>query len=112
MADQTENGSRIRMLTLQDEHSRECLITHAAWSIRAVDVIHLVERAMVRYGVPEHQRSDNGPEFIAYAIEDWLERRQVKTIYIKQGAPWENAYIESFHDKLRDECRNLESLSE
>ena len=63
---------------------------------------------MGRYGVPEHLRSDNGPEFIAYAIQDWLREKNVKTIYIKPGAPWENAYIESFHDKLRDECLNRE----
>jgi transposase InsO family protein len=60
------------------------------------------------YGVPEHLRSDNGPEFIAYAIQDWLREKAVKTIYITPGAPWENAYIESFHDKLRDECLNRE----
>ena len=68
--DQTENGSRFRILTLIDEYTRECLATHAAWSIRAVDVITVVEAAIERYGAPEHIRSDNGPEFIAYAIQD------------------------------------------
>jgi transposase InsO family protein len=63
---------------------------------------------MERYGVPAHLRSDNGPEFIAYAIQDWLAERKVKTFYIKPGSPWENAYVESFHDKLRDECLNRE----
>jgi transposase InsO family protein len=106
--DQTENGTRFRLLTLIDEHTRECLAVHVDWSIRAVDVITVVEAAMVRYGVPEHLRSDNGPEFIAYAIQDWLAQKAVKTIYITPGAPWENAYIESFHDKLRDECLNRE----
>lgn len=106
--DQTENGTRFRVLTLIDEHTRECLTVHVDWSIRAVDVITVVEAAMARYGVPEHLRSDNGPEFIAYAIQDWLKEKQVKTIYITPGAPWENAYIESFHDKLRDECLNRE----
>jgi putative transposase len=106
--DQTENGTRFRMLTLLDEYTRECLAVHVDWSIRAVDVITVVEAAMARYGVPEHLRSDNGPEFIAYAIQDWLREKQVKTIYITPGAPWENAYIESFHDKLRDECLNRE----
>jgi transposase InsO family protein len=71
-----------------------------------VDVITVVEAAMVRHGVPEHLRSDNGPEFIAYAIQDWLAQKAVKTIYITPGAPWENACIESFHDKLGDECLN------
>ena len=106
--DQTENGTRFRVLTLLDEYTRECLAVHVDWSIRAVDVITVVEAAMARYGVPAHLRSDNGPEFIAYAIQDWLKEKSVKTIYIRPGAPWENAYIESFHDKLRDECLNRE----
>jgi len=106
--EQTEHGTRFRVLTLIDEHTRECLAVHVDWSIRAVDVITVVEAAMARYGVPTHLRSDNGPEFIAYAIQDWLQARNVKTIYITPGSPWENAYIESFHDKLRDECMNRE----
>ena len=106
--DQTERGSKLRMLTLLDEYTRQCLAVHVAWSIRAVDVITVVEAAMVRYGVPEHLRSDNGPEFIAYAIQDWLEAKEVKAIYIKPGSPWENGHIESFHDKFRDECLNRE----
>ena len=106
--DQTENGTRFRVLTLLDEYTRESLAAHVDWSIRAVDVIRVVEAAMARYGVPAHLRSDNGPEFIAYAIQDWLGAKQVKTIYITPGSPWENAYIESFHDKLRGECMNRE----
>jgi putative transposase len=54
--------------------------------------------------VPEHLRSDNGPEFIAYCIQDWLKAQKIKTLYIEPGSPWENGHIESFHDKLRDEC--------
>jgi putative transposase len=106
--DQTENGTRLRVLTLIDEYSRRCLAMHVAWSIRAVDVITVVEAAMERYGRPGHIRSDNGPEFIANAIGDWLKAGQIGTIYITPGSPWENAYIESFHDKLRDECLNRE----
>jgi transposase InsO family protein len=106
--DQTERGARFRGLTLLDECTRECLAVHGGWSIRAVDVIAVVEAAMERFGVPEYLRSDNGPEFIAYAIQDWLRGKGVKTIYITPGSPWENAYIESFHDKLRDECLNRE----
>lgn len=106
--DQTENGTRFRILTLIDEYSRRCLAMHVAWSIRAVDVITVVEAAMQGYGKPERIRSDNGPEFIAYAIGDWLEAGQIGTIYITPGSPWEQAYIESFHDKLRDECLNRE----
>ena len=106
--DQTENGSRFRILTLLDEYTRQCLAMHAGWSIRAVDAIIVIEAAIERYGVPQHLRSDNGPEFIAYAIRDWLKERAIKTLYIKPGSPWENGHIESFHDKLRDECLNRE----
>ena len=63
---------------------------------------------MAEHGTPEHLRSDNGPEFIAYAMRDWLGEQEVGTIYIKPGAPWEQAWIESFHDKLRDELLNRE----
>jgi putative transposase len=106
--DQTENGSRFRILTLIDEYTRESLAIHAAWSIRAVDVIMVLEVAIARYGAPEHLRSDNGPEFIAYAIVEWLAQQKIKTIYITPGSRWENGHIESFHDKLRDECLNRE----
>ena len=106
--DQTENGSRFRILTLIDEYTRECLAIHPAWSIRAVDAITVLEAAIARYGAPEYLRSDNGPEFIAYAIEDWMSQNRIQTIYIKPGSPWENGHIESFHDKLREECLNRE----
>lgn len=106
--EQTENGTRFRVLTLIDEYSRRCLVMMAGWSIRAVDVIRAVRGAMERYGKPGHIRSDNGPEFIANAIRDWLKEQGVGTIYIRPGSPWEQAYIESFHDKLRDECLNRE----
>jgi transposase InsO family protein len=102
--DQTENGTRFRILTLIDEFTRECLAMHIAWSIRAVDVITVIEGAIERYGTAGHMRSDNGPEFIAYAIQGWLKGNQIRAIYIEPGAPWENGHIESFHDKLRDEC--------
>ncbi len=103
--DQTERGTRFRVLTLVDEHTRECLAVHVAWSIRSITV---VEAAMERHGAPGHIRSGNGPEFIAHAVQDWLEDRGVKTLYIRPGSPWENGHIESFHDKLRDECLNRE----
>jgi len=106
--DQTENGSRFRILTLIDEYTRQSLAVHAAWSIRALDVIGVLEVAIARYGAPEHLRSDNGPEFIAYAIQDWLAEAKIKTLYIRPGSPWENGHIESYHDKLRDECLNRE----
>lgn len=106
--DQTENGSRLRILTLIDEHTRQSLAMHVNWSIRAMDVLTVLEAAIARYGAPEYVRSDNGPEFIAYAIQDWLAAAQIKTLYIKPGSPWENGHIESFQDKLRDECLKRE----
>lgn len=106
--DQTEAGSKLRILTLLDEYTRQCLAIHVAWSIRAVNVITVVEAAMEHYGVPRHIRSDNGPEFIAYAIEDWMKANAIGSLYIKPGSPWENGHIESFHDKFRDECLNRE----
>jgi transposase InsO family protein len=74
--DQTENRARFRILTLIDEFTQECLAMHIAWSIRAADVITVIEGAIERYGTPHHIRSDNGPEFIAYAIQDWLKANQ------------------------------------
>ena len=108
VADQTEHGSCFRILTLLDEYTRQCLAIHPASSIRAVDVITVVEAAIARYGAPEHLRSDNGPEFIATCMQDWLKAQEIKTLYITPGSPWENGHIESFHDKLRDECLNRE----
>jgi transposase InsO family protein len=106
--DQTENGSRFRILTLIDEHTRESLAIHGAWSVRARDVIMVLEAAIAGYGAPEHLRNDNAPEFIASAIVAWLAEQKIKTIYITPGSPWENGHIEGFHDKLRDECLNRE----
>jgi putative transposase len=106
--DRTEHGGAFKMLTIIDEYSRQCLKIWPSWSIRACDVIKQLEEAIQQYGEPEHIRSDNGPEFIAYAVQDWLKNMNVKSIYIKPGSPWENAYIESFHDKLRDEFLNRE----
>lgn len=108
VADQTENGTRFRILTLIDEYTRQSLGMRVDWSIRAVDAITILEAAMAEYGAPGHLRSDNGPEFIADAIQDWLREKEVRTIYIAPGSPWENGYIESYHDKLRDECLNRE----
>jgi putative transposase len=78
VADQTENGSSFRILTLLDEHTRQCLAIHPAWSIRAIDVITVVEAPIAHYGLPEHLRSDNDPELIAYCIQDWLKAQEIK----------------------------------
>jgi transposase InsO family protein len=91
-----------------DEYTRECLATHCGRSIRGTDVIAVIDAAIERHGAPQHIRSDNGPEFIAYAVQDWLKDLDIEILYIKPGSPWEQAFIESFHDKLRDELLNRE----
>jgi transposase InsO family protein len=102
--DRTEKGGRLRILTVMDEFTRESLAILVDRSIRSAQVINLLEWLFLVWGVPEYIRSDNGPEFIALAIQEWLEQRQCKTIYITPGSPWENPYIESFIGKLRQEC--------
>jgi len=105
--DRTAGGGQLKCLTIIDEYTRECLILKMARSITAEDVKdQLIWLFMVR-GVPEHIRSDNGPEFIAKSLQSWLERSEVKTLYVKPGAPWENGYAESFHSRIRDEFLNL-----
>jgi putative transposase len=106
--DQTQGGSSLRILTLIDEYTEQCLAIGVGRSICALDAIGVLAQAIERYGPPEHIRSDNGPEFIARALRDWMAQHQNKTLYISPGSPWEQAYIESFHDKLRDECLNRE----
>jgi len=106
--DQTEAGSTLRILSLIDEYTKQCLAIEVGRSIRALDAIRVLGGAIERYGQPEHIRSDNGPEFIAEAIRQWMSTAQIKSLYIQPGSPWEQAYIESFHDKFRDECLNRE----
>ena len=106
--DQTDWGSSFRMLSVIDEHTRECHSLRPRKSYRAQDVIEVLEELIDEHGAPSHTRSDNGPEFIAYQIKDWMKRRGIKTYYIKPGSPWEQCYIESFHDKLRDKFLNRE----
>ena len=106
--DQTQAGSTLRILTLIDEYTKQCLAIEVGRSIRAVDAIRVLGGAIERYGQPGHIRSDNGPEFIAEAIRQWMSTAQIKSLYIQPGSPWEQAYIESFHDKFRDECLNRE----
>jgi putative transposase len=109
--DHTEQGRTLRILSLIDEYTKECLAIQVGYSIRAVDGITVLEATIQRYGTPKYLRSDNGPEFIAQAIQDWLKSQSVRSAYIQPGAPWEQACIESFHDKLRDECLNREIFS-
>ena len=98
----------VRLLTVIDEYTRECMAIQAARRIRSDDVMHTLTGLFTSNGVPEHIRSDNGPEFTAKAIRDWLPRVGVRTLFIQPRSPWENGCNESFNGKLRDELLNGE----
>lgn len=106
--DRLEDGRQVKILTLVDEFTRECLGLHVARSITAKDVIEQLARLVIERAAPEHIRSDNGPEFIAAEIRAWIKKVGSSTLFIEPGAPWENAYIESFNSKLRDELLSCE----
>jgi putative transposase len=86
----TEDGRAVKLLTVIDEYTRECMAIQAARRIRSDDVMHTLNSLFSSNGVPKHIRPDNGPEFTAKAIRDWLPRVGVKTLFIQSGSPWEN----------------------
>ena len=106
--DRTERGGRLRILAIIDEYTRECLSIRIALSIPASMVMEVLEWLFLVRGIPRYIRSDNGPEFVARAVCQWLEESGCHTLFINPGSPWENGYIESFIDKLRDECLNCD----
>jgi len=106
--DRTERGGKLRMLCVLDEFTRENHHIRVDRSISAKKVIASLEWLFLLHGPPEYIRSDNGPEFVAKALRAWLAERGAKTVYITPGSPWENPYIESFNDKFRDECLNMQ----
>jgi putative transposase len=101
--DRTADGRSFRMLTIVDEFTRECLAIDVRRKLTSEDVLEQLSDLFVRKGVPDHIRSDNGSEFTAKRVREWLERVGVKTLYIEPGSARENGYIESFNGKLRDE---------
>lgn len=106
--DRTHNGRKIRMLNVIDEFTRECIAIRVERKLKAVDVIDVLSDLFILRGIPTHIRSDNGPEFIAKALREWIAAVGTKTAYIMPGSPWENGYCESFNSKLRDELLNGE----
>ena len=96
----------LRILTLIDEYTKECLALKVARRLRSQDVLEQLGYLFIYRGLPGYIRSDNGPEFTAKAVRYWLERLGVQTLFIKPGSPWENGYNESFNGKLRDELLN------
>ena len=104
----TEEGRKLRILTLIDEYTRECLALPVERRMGTQEVIETLSEVMLWKGIPEHLRSDNRPEFIAQQLRQWLAKLGTATLYIEPGSPRENGYCESFNGKLRDECLNGE----
>ncbi|MGA7558977.1 MAG: IS3 family transposase [Terriglobales bacterium] len=104
----THDGRALRILVVIDEYTRECLALRVARRLGSLQVIDTLADVMLVRGIPEHIRSDNGPEFIAGELRKWLGKLGTKTLYIEPGSPWENGYCESFNGKLRDEFLNGE----
>ena len=107
----THDGRTVRLLTLIDEYTRECLAIRVARRLGSDEVIDVLADVMVTRGIPDPVRSDNGPEFIALRLRQWLADVGAQTLYIEPGSPWENGYCESFNSKLRDEFLNGEIFS-
>ena len=105
---QTHDGRKVRLMTLIDEFTRECLAIRVARRINSLGVIETMADVMLTRGVPEHIRSDNGPEMTSKIVRSWLASVGARTLYIEPGSPWENGYCESFNGKLRDELLNGE----
>ena len=108
LEDRTHDGRRYRMLNVIDEFTRECLAIRVDRKLKAVDVIDVLSDLFILRGVPQHIRSDNGPEFVAKAVQEWITAVGAQTAYIERGSPWENGYVESFNARLRDELLNGE----
>lgn len=108
VSERTHDGRALRILTIMDEYTRESLAIQVSRRITSQTVIEQLGQLFITKGIPEHIRSDNGPEFTAKAVRKWLENLGVKTLFIEPGSPWENGYIESFNGKLRNELLNGE----
>jgi transposase InsO family protein len=110
LEDSTADGRPLRILTIIDEFTRECLAIKVARSFTAADVIRVLAQVFAAAGNPEFIRSDNGPEFIAYGLCFWIYQQNIDTHHIDPGSPWQNGFVESFHARFRDECLNLETF--
>lgn len=108
MEDSCTSGRKLRLLNIVDEFTKEPLETYVDHSIRAAKVVEILELLFIVHGRPQYLRSDNGPEFIATAVQQWLEKQGTATAYIDPGKPWQNGVTESYNARLRDECLNME----
>lgn len=101
--DATASGRTLKILTVGDDFTRECLAIEVATSLPSTQVIAVLSRLFGEQGAPAYLKSDNGPEFIAQALQTWLLEHQTQTHYITPGSPWQNGFRESFHGRFRDE---------
>ena len=108
LEERTHDGRKFRMLNIIDEFTHECLAIRVSRRLKSIDVIDVISDLFILRGVPEHIRSDNGPEFVATAVQEWVGAVGAKTAYITPGSPWDNCFIESFNARLRDELLNGE----
>lgn len=106
--ERTHDGRALRLLTVIDEYSRQCLAIEVGRRLNSRDVVRVLARLFMQYGVPRYLRADNGAELTATAVRQFLGELGVETLFIEPGSPWENGYIESFNGKLRDELLNME----
>ena len=106
--ERTHDGRKFRTLNVVDEYTHECLAIRVARKLKSTDVIDVLSDLFILRGVPAHIRSDNGPEFIARAVQKWISAVGSNTAYIAPGSPWENGYVESFNARFRDELLNGE----
>lgn len=109
--DRTVGGSTLKWLALVDEYTRECLTLKVGWSMTSEDMIDTLAELFALRGVPRNIRSDNGPEFIAKAVRNWLDLVDVGTLYVEPASPWQNGYAESFFSRVRDELLSTEIFS-
>lgn len=110
IADATVRGGALRILTILDEYTRECHVLRVDRALKSADVLAWLQKAIAAHGAPAYLRSDNGSEFIARVVQQWLKKNHIKTIYIEPGSPWQNGFVESFQGRFRDECLNREQL--
>jgi putative transposase len=108
--DRTMDGKALKVFSVIDEFTRRCLLIDVQRRITGTDVVRMLDALMALYGVPEHLRCDNGPEFVGSAVRAWVSKAKVCALYIAPGSPWENAYAESYHARLRDELLDREEF--
>jgi len=108
VAERLSTGKKIRILTVIDEYTRKCLALRVDYKLKSDDVLDVLSDLFITEGMPDYIRSDNGSEFTAKTLKDWLHKLGVTTSYIEPGSPWENGYNESFNGRLRDELLNGE----